>query len=71
VEGFFFNDLVAFDLNTLQSTGSRWEILLPNTADGGPPVGDVPAARTNHTMISWGDKLYLYVETFLYPNAGN
>lgn len=57
VDGFFFNDLVAFDLNTLQSVGSRWEVLVP-AKEGSP---DVPASRTNHTVVTWADKLYLYV----------
>ncbi|KAF3219062.1 Negative regulator of mitotic exit [Orbilia oligospora] len=55
-EGSFFNDLMAFDLNTLQSNASRWEMLVPN-ADGSP---DIPAKRTNHTVVSFGDKLYLF-----------
>lgn len=53
----FFNDLVAFDLNTLQHVGSKWEILSP-TPEG---TGDVPASRTNHTIITWNEKLYLFV----------
>ncbi|KAF3912713.1 hypothetical protein ABW21_db0207834 [Orbilia brochopaga] len=55
-EGNFFNDLMAFDLNTLQSNTSRWELLL-NNVDGSP---DFPAKRTNHTVISYADKLYLF-----------
>ncbi|KAF3917267.1 hypothetical protein AA313_de0203557 [Arthrobotrys entomopaga] len=55
-EGNFFNDLMAFDLNTLQSNSSRWELLVPNS-DGSP---DIPAKRTNHTVVSFGDKLYLF-----------
>ncbi|KAI9708917.1 MAG: Negative regulator of mitotic exit [Bogoriella megaspora] len=60
VEGTFYNDLVAFDLNNLQNPNNRWEVLLPNTTDGGPPEGMAPPARTNHTMVTWGDKLYLF-----------
>lgn len=60
MEGYFFNDLVAFDLNALQQATNRWEILIQNTIDGGPPHGQIPPARTNHTMITWGDKLYLF-----------
>lgn len=59
VEGFFFNDLVAFDLNALQSPNNRWEVLIQNTTDGGPPQGQAPPARTNHTIITWNDRLYL------------
>lgn len=62
VEGFFFNDLVAFDLNSLQSSASRWEVLLPNTKDGSltSPQGRAPPARTNHSIVTWNDKLYLF-----------
>ncbi|EME38729.1 hypothetical protein DOTSEDRAFT_140006 [Dothistroma septosporum NZE10] len=60
VEGYFFNDLVAFDLNALQQATNKWEILIQNTIDGGPPHGQIPPARTNHTMITWADKLYLF-----------
>ena len=60
VEGFFFNDLVAFDLNALQQAQNRWEILIQNTIDGGPPHGQIPPARTNHTMVTYGDKLFLF-----------
>ncbi|KAK1065674.1 Negative regulator of mitotic exit [Friedmanniomyces endolithicus] len=60
VEGYFFNDLVAFDLNALQQATNRWEILIQNTIDGGPPHGQIPPARTNHTIISYNDRLYLF-----------
>ena len=59
VEGYFFNDLMAFDLNTLQNTTTEWEKLILDSNDGGPPEGQVPPARTNHTIVSWNDKLYL------------
>ncbi|KAF2150479.1 hypothetical protein K461DRAFT_295758 [Myriangium duriaei CBS 260.36] len=60
VEGYFFNDLVAFDLNALQQASNRWEILIQNSLDGGPKTGQIPPARTNHTMVTWGDHLYLF-----------
>jgi len=60
VDGFFFNDLVAFDLNTLQSAGSGWEVLVPAKEAG----ADMPASRTNHTIVTWADKLYLYAPAF-------
>ncbi|KAL1971051.1 hypothetical protein VTN77DRAFT_2 [Rasamsonia byssochlamydoides] len=60
VEGYFFNDLIAFDLNNLQNPSNRWEFLIRNSHEGGPPVGQVPAARTNHTIVSFNDKLYLF-----------
>lgn len=51
------NDLSAFDLNQLQSPTNRWEILLK--AEASPKM---PAARTNHSMVTFNDKMYLYVE---------
>ncbi|PGH09859.1 hypothetical protein AJ79_05585 [Helicocarpus griseus UAMH5409] len=60
VEGFFFNDLIAFDLNALQNPSNKWEYLIPNSHDGGPPPGKIPPARTNHTIVSFNDKLYLF-----------
>ncbi|KAL8715662.1 MAG: hypothetical protein Q9225_006338 [Loekoesia sp. 1 TL-2023] len=60
VEGYFFNDLWAFDLNALQNAHSKWELLIQNSADGGPPEGQIPPARTNHTTITWNEKLYLF-----------
>ncbi|KAI6370779.1 hypothetical protein MCOR07_000163 [Pyricularia oryzae] len=60
VEGYFMNDLAAFDLNQLQMQDNRWEMLLQNSDSGGPPVGTVPPARTNHTMITYNDKMYLF-----------
>ena len=59
MEGFFFNDLVAFDLNALQAPSNKWEVLIPNSGEGGPPEGVVPPPRTNHSMVTWGEKLYL------------
>ncbi|TWU77062.1 Negative regulator of mitotic exit [Metarhizium rileyi] len=55
VEGFFMNDLSAFDLNQLQSPTNRWEILLPGDASS-----KAPAARTNHSMVTYNDKMYLF-----------
>ncbi|KAI9833335.1 MAG: hypothetical protein M1819_003730 [Sarea resinae] len=60
VEGYFFNDLACFDLNALQLPTNRWEILIASSNDGGPPTGQIPPARSNHTIISWNDKLYLF-----------
>lgn len=59
VEDFFFNDLVAFDLNALQAPTNKWEVLITNSSEKGPPEGVVPPPRTNHTMVTYGDKLYL------------
>ncbi|KAB8356412.1 hypothetical protein FH972_023995 [Carpinus fangiana] len=60
VEGYFFNDLVSFDLNALQQPNNRWEILIQNSSDGGPPTGQVPPARTNHTVITHQERLLLF-----------
>ncbi|GFN17831.1 negative regulator of mitotic exit [Aspergillus tubingensis] len=60
VEGYFFNDLVCFDLNQLQNPGNKWEFLIRNSHEGGPPPGQIPPARTNHTIVSFNDKLYLF-----------
>ncbi|KAG5957611.1 hypothetical protein E4U58_005754 [Claviceps cyperi] len=55
VEGLFMNDLSAFDLNQLQSPNYMWEILLHND-----PSPNAPPARTNHTVITYNDRLYLF-----------
>ncbi|CAM1502107.1 Fc.00g040910.m01.CDS01 [Cosmosporella sp. VM-42] len=55
VEGFFMNDLAAFDLNQLQMPNNRWEMLV-----AGEVSPKIPAARTNHTMITYNDKMYLF-----------
>lgn len=60
VEGTFFNDLIAFDLNALQHPTNQWEFLLSNTVEGEPQHSLVPAARTNHSVISYNDQLYLF-----------
>ncbi|KAJ5198800.1 uncharacterized protein N7498_007917 [Penicillium cinerascens] len=60
VEGFFFNDLIAFDLNQLQNPSNKWELLIQNSHEGGPAEGQIPPARTNHTIVGLGDKLYLF-----------
>ncbi|KAK4229558.1 putative Tip elongation aberrant protein 1 [Podospora fimiseda] len=59
VEGYFMNDLSAFDLNQLQMPNNRWEMLIP-TSDSGGPQGKVPPARTNHSVVTFNDKLYLF-----------
>ncbi|TVY14696.1 Tip elongation aberrant protein 1 [Lachnellula arida] len=58
VEGYFMNDLVAFDLNALQVPTNRWEMLIRTTDDGAVP--GVPPARTNHTIVTYNEKLYLF-----------
>jgi len=56
VEGYFMNDLVAFDLNQLQVPSNRWEMLIQNDDMGG---GNIPPPRTNHSIITWNERLYL------------
>ncbi|KAJ5703449.1 hypothetical protein N7493_011838 [Penicillium malachiteum] len=60
VEGFFFNDLIAFDLNQLQNPANKWEVLVQNSHEGGPPEGRIPPARTNHTIVTQNECLYLF-----------
>ena len=50
------NDLSAFDLNTLQMPSNKWDLLLRGSE---APSKDVPAARTNHSIITYNDKMYL------------
>ncbi|KAI0447267.1 hypothetical protein F4803DRAFT_363680 [Xylaria telfairii] len=60
VEGYFMNDLSAFDLNQLQMPNNRWEILIESSEVDAPPTGKVPPPRTNHSMITYNDKMYLF-----------
>lgn len=60
IEGYFMNDLAAFDLNQLQLPTNRWEILVENNENNVSPKGKVPPARTNHTVITYNDKMYLF-----------
>ncbi|KAI6778210.1 Tip elongation aberrant protein-like protein [Emericellopsis cladophorae] len=55
VENEFMNDMSAFDLNQLQLPNNRWEILLH-----GDSSQNTPAARTNHSVITYNDKMYLF-----------
>jgi hypothetical protein len=54
------NDLVAFDLNQLQVPSNRWEMLI-RSGDEEISNGVVPPARTNHSMVTYNEKLYLWV----------
>ncbi|PQE23317.1 Kelch-type beta propeller protein [Rutstroemia sp. NJR-2017a WRK4] len=60
VEGYFMNDLVAFDLNQLQIPTNRWEMLIRNSDEGGPQPGQIPPARTNHSVVTYAGKLFLF-----------
>jgi hypothetical protein len=53
------NDLSAFDLNQLQMPNNRWEILFQNTDSNGASQGKSPPARTNHSMVTYNEKMYL------------
>lgn len=53
------NDLSTFDLNQLQMPNNRWEILIENSENGVTSTGKVPPARTNHSVITYNDKMYL------------
>uniref|UniRef100_A0A060T8I2 ARAD1C37268p n=1 Tax=Blastobotrys adeninivorans TaxID=409370 RepID=A0A060T8I2_BLAAD len=52
LDDYFFDDLVAYDLTTLRNPDSKWEFIQPNSSS--------PPPRTNHTIISHQDKLYLF-----------
>ncbi|KAF2839079.1 hypothetical protein M501DRAFT_1057378 [Patellaria atrata CBS 101060] len=59
VERDFYNDLIAFDLNALQTPSNRWEVLIPNSREGYTKE-KVPPARTNHSIVTWNDRIYLF-----------
>lgn len=58
VEGYFMNDLVAFDLNQLQVPSNRWEMLIQN--DELAAGGNIPPPRTNHSVVTYNEQLYLF-----------
>ena len=51
--------MLAFDLNALQNPGNTWEFLLQNDNEGSTN-GTRPSPRTNHTIISYNDQMYLF-----------
>lgn len=53
------NDMAAFDLNQLQMANNRWEMLMLNSDPTSTAPAKYPPARTNHTMVSFNDKMYL------------
>lgn len=60
VEGYFMNDLAAYDLNQLQMSNNRWEMLQQNTdASNAEQHAKAPPARTNHSIVTFNDKMYL------------
>ncbi|KTW30365.1 hypothetical protein T552_00838 [Pneumocystis carinii B80] len=52
METCFFNDMFSFDLDSLNSLNAKWELITP--------VTNLPSARTNHIMITYQEKLYLF-----------
>jgi N-acetylneuraminic acid mutarotase len=58
VEGYFMNDLVAFDLNQLSNPNNKWEMLIRNDETGAG--GTIPPPRTNHSIVTWNERLYLF-----------
>lgn len=53
------NDLAAFDLNQLQMPNNRWEMLIANSDSEAQPQVSIPPARTNHSVVTFNDKMYL------------
>ncbi|KAK9481329.1 hypothetical protein V1514DRAFT_323551 [Lipomyces japonicus] len=52
VNATFFNDLHVFDLNTVHgNVNSQWTVLKPQNS---------PSPRTNHSMVVYDEKLYLF-----------
>ncbi|EPY52141.1 cell end marker Tea1 [Schizosaccharomyces cryophilus OY26] len=49
---YYFNDLVCFDLNRLNTQESRWELA--------SVVNDPPPARAGHVALTYSDKLYIF-----------
>lgn len=48
----YFNDLAVFDLSSFRRPDAHWEFLKPKTF--------IPPPLTNHTMVSWGHKLWVF-----------
>ncbi|CCF56728.1 hypothetical protein KAFR_0B04320 [Kazachstania africana CBS 2517] len=48
----YFNDLVVFDLSSFRRPDSRWEFVKPKSF--------VPPPLTNHTMVSYDNKLWVF-----------
>ncbi|CAN6615855.1 hypothetical protein TRVA0_006S02014 [Trichomonascus vanleenenianus] len=52
LDDYFFDDLICYDLTTLRSPDSHWELIQPATQS--------PPPRTNHTVVTYQDRLYLF-----------
>jgi hypothetical protein len=57
---YFFNDLIAFDLKALLSPPNQSGFLCQNTSIDDEKAPSQPSARTNHSMVSYNDQLYLF-----------
>lgn len=57
MEGQFFNDLIAFDLNDLQKPTNTWQVLHSRETH---PQDAIPPERTNHTVVNYNEKLFLF-----------
>lgn len=53
LDDYFFDDLVCFDLTKLRSPECRWTTIEPADGVSPPP-------RTNHTVVTYQDRLYMY-----------
>ncbi|KAJ5933394.1 hypothetical protein N7454_005723 [Penicillium verhagenii] len=60
------SDALDDTLYLLNTSSRQWSRAIPpdlaplDATRGGPPEGEIPAARTNHTIVSHNDKLYLF-----------
>lgn len=52
VDDMFYSDMWMFDLTTLRSPSAHWEKVEPFTP--------APPPRTNHTVVTYQDKIYLF-----------
>jgi len=53
-DGVFFNDMKAFDLDQLENSQSAWKSWPPHSSKS-----TIPDARSNLSMVSSDDQLYL------------
>lgn len=52
LDDYFFDDLVSYDLTKLRDPSSKWELIESSTP--------APPPRTNHSVVTYKDKLYLF-----------
>jgi hypothetical protein len=53
LDDYFFDDLICYDLTTLRSASAAWQSTIPAGGASPPP-------RTNHSMVTFQDRLYLF-----------